>query len=71
MIATLGASHVEVQDARSAGEGVLARLVVTTADPEPRRFYAAIEIDGDEIVRIRVFLDEQAALVALQEPALS
>jgi len=69
--AALGASHVDVEDARSVGEGVLARLAVLTSDPEPRRFYAAIEIDGDEIVRIRVFLDEQAARMALSEPALS
>jgi 1-acyl-sn-glycerol-3-phosphate acyltransferase len=69
--AALGASRVDVEDARSVGEGVLARLAVLTSDPEPRLFYAAIEIDGDEIVRIRVFLDEQAARMALSEPALS
>ena len=71
VIAALGASHVDVEDARSVGEGVLARLAVVTRDPEPRRFYAAIEIDDNEIIRIRVFLDEQAARVALAEPALS
>ena len=60
VIAGLGASRVDVEDARSVGEGVLVRLGVVTGDPEPRRFYAAIEIDGDEIIRIRVFLDEQA-----------
>ena len=71
VIAALGASHVDVEDARSVGEGVLAGLAVVTRDPEPRRFYAAIEIDGNEIIRIRVFLDEQAARVALAESALS
>jgi 1-acyl-sn-glycerol-3-phosphate acyltransferase len=69
VIATLGASHVEVEDARSVNEGVLARLAVVTRDPEPRHFYAAIEIDGNEIIRIRVFLDEQAARAALSERA--
>ena len=71
VIAALGASHVEVEDARSVGEGVLARLAVVTRDPEPRQFYVAIEIDGNELIRIRVFLDEQAARVALSEPALA
>jgi 1-acyl-sn-glycerol-3-phosphate acyltransferase len=71
VIAALGASHVDAEDARSVGEGVLARLTVVTTDPEPRQFYAAIEIDGNEIARIRVFLDEQAARIALSEPALS
>jgi len=69
VIAALGASHVDVEDTRSVGEGVLVRLVVVTRDPEPRRFYAAIEIDDDEITRIRVFLDEQSARVVLSEPA--
>ena len=69
VIAALGASHVDVEDARSVGEGVLARLAVVTRDPEPRQFYVAIEIDGNEIVRIRVFLDEHAARAALSEPA--
>jgi len=71
VIATLGASHVEVEDARSVGEGVLARLAVVTRHPGPRQFYAAIEIDGNEIVRIRVFLDEQAARAALAEQTRS
>ena len=71
VIATLGASHVDVEDARSVGEGVLARLTVTTSDPEPRQFYAAIEIDGDEITRVRVFLDERAARAALAEVPLA
>ena len=69
VIAELGAGHVEVEDARSVGEGVLARLTLRTRDPEPRHFYTAIEIDGDQIVRIRVFLEEQAARVALSQPA--
>jgi 1-acyl-sn-glycerol-3-phosphate acyltransferase len=68
VIAALGASHVEVADARSVGEGVLTRLAVVTRDPEPRAFYAAIEVDGNEIIRIRVFLDEPAARAALAEP---
>ncbi|HUJ34858.1 MAG TPA: lysophospholipid acyltransferase family protein [Solirubrobacteraceae bacterium] len=67
--AALRASHVDVDDARSVGEGVLVRLAVVTRELEPRHFYAAIEIDGDEIVRIRVFLDEQSARVALSQPA--
>ena len=71
VIAGLGASRVDVEDARSVGEGVLVRLGVVTRDPEPRRFYAAIEIDGDEIIRIRVFLDERRARVALTDPALA
>jgi 1-acyl-sn-glycerol-3-phosphate acyltransferase len=71
VIAELGASQVDVEDARSVGEGVLARLAVVTRDPETRQFYAAIEIDGNEITRIRVFLDEQGARVALSEPPLS
>jgi 1-acyl-sn-glycerol-3-phosphate acyltransferase len=71
VIGAIGASHVDVEDEHSVGDGVLARLAVVTKDPEPRQFYAAIEIDGDEIIRIRVFLDEQAARVALSEPALS
>ncbi len=71
VIATLGASHVEVEDARSIGEGVLARLAVVTRDPEPQQFYAAIEIDGNEIIRIRVFLDEHAARAALSEWTLA
>ena len=69
MIAALGASHVDVEDARSVGEGVLVRVAVVTRDPEPRRFYAAIELDDDEITSIRVFLDEQTARAALSEPA--
>jgi 1-acyl-sn-glycerol-3-phosphate acyltransferase len=71
VIATLGASHVEVEDARSVGEGVLARLAVVTRHAGPRQFYAAIEIDGSEIVRIRVFLDEQAARATLSEQTRS
>ena len=69
VIAALGASHVDVEDARSVGEGVLVRVAVVTKAPEPRRFYAAIELDGNEITRMRVFLDEQAARIALSEPA--
>ena len=68
VIAALGASHVDVEDARSVGEGVLTRLAVITRDPRPQEFYTAIEIDGGEITRIRVFRDEQAARVALSEP---
>jgi hypothetical protein len=47
---------------------VLTRLAVVTRDPEPRAFYAAIEVDGNEIIRIRVFLEEPAARAALAEP---
>jgi hypothetical protein len=71
VIAQLGAVRVEVEDARSVGEGVLVCLTLLGRGREPRRFYAAIEIDGGQIVRIRVFLDERAACVALSEPALS
>ncbi len=71
VIAQLGAVRVEVEDARSVGEGVLACLTLLGRGREPRRFYAAIEIDGGQIVRILVFLDERAACVALSEPALS
>lgn len=71
VIAELGASHVDVEDARSVGEGVLVHIAIVTKDPEPRQFYAAIEIDGNEIIRIRAFLDEQTARAALSEPALS
>jgi hypothetical protein len=46
--AALGASHVDIEDARSVGEGALVRLAVFTKDPEPRRFHAAIELDGNE-----------------------
>jgi 1-acyl-sn-glycerol-3-phosphate acyltransferase/ketosteroid isomerase-like protein len=71
VIAELGAAHVDVEDTRTVGEGVLARLTLRTRDPEPRQFYAAIEIDDGQITRIRVFPDEQAARAALSEPALS
>jgi 1-acyl-sn-glycerol-3-phosphate acyltransferase len=71
VIAELGAVHVDVEDARSVGEGVLARLALMARDREPRQFYAAIEIDGGQIIRIRVFLDEQAARVALSELAVA
>jgi 1-acyl-sn-glycerol-3-phosphate acyltransferase len=68
VIAELGAVHVSVEDARSVGEGVLTLLALLTRDSEPLQFYAAIEIDGGQIIRIRVLLDEQAARVALSEP---
>ena len=68
VIAELGAAYVEVEDARSVAEGVLARLKLRTRDRKPRQFYTAIEIDGNQIVRIRVYLDEQAARVALSQP---
>ena len=71
VIAELEAVHVDVEDARTVGKGVLTRLVLMARDRKRRRFYAAIEIDGGQIIRIRVFLDEQAARVALSESAVA
>jgi hypothetical protein len=71
VIAALGASQLEVEDARSVGEGVLARLIVVARDPEPPQVYAAIGIDGNEIIRIRIFLDEHSARVALSAAGTS
>jgi 1-acyl-sn-glycerol-3-phosphate acyltransferase len=68
--AELQAVHIDVQ-ARRVGSGVLAHLTLIARDRERRQFHAAIEIDGDQINRIRMFLDERAACDALSQPALT
>jgi ketosteroid isomerase-like protein len=72
VVAELGATHASVEAARSVGDGVLAAFALTTTRaPGPRLFCAAIEIDGGQIVRIRIFLDEAAARAALSDFAVS
>ena len=66
----LGATSVEVTEARTIGEQVLVvfELLRSPGSPtEPRSFSALFDVDEDQIVRMRVFLDRQAALSAIQQ----
>jgi len=65
--AELGASSVEVTDAHTVGDQVLAVFELrggSGAPTEPQAFAALVEVDQDQIVRMRVFLDRNEALGA-------
>ena len=67
--AELGASSAGVAEARTIGDQVLTvfDLLDRSGSPtEPPAFAALVEVDQDQIVRIRVFPDRAAAVRAIQ-----
>jgi len=70
--AELGATSTEVVDARTIGDQVMAvfELRDRSGSPtEPPGFAALLEVDQDQIVRMRVFGDREAALRANRQEA--
>jgi 1-acyl-sn-glycerol-3-phosphate acyltransferase/ketosteroid isomerase-like protein len=66
----LGATSVEVTEARTVGDQVLVvfELLRSPESPtDPPSFSALFELDEDQIVRMRVFLDREAALSVIQQ----
>ena len=70
--AELTATSVEVTDAHTVGDHVLSVFELHDSSgslTEPPAFAALVEVEKDQIVRIRVFLDRAAALRANQQQA--
>ena len=68
----LGATAAQVTEAQSIGEEVLAvfELRRRSGSPtDPPSFSALLDVDQDQIVRMRVFLDRDAALRAIEQGA--
>lgn len=69
----LGAHWAQVTDARSAGDDVLVAMELRSAGGARgvpvHAFHLVIEVLQGEIVRLRVFLDEDEALAAIGAPA--
>jgi 1-acyl-sn-glycerol-3-phosphate acyltransferase len=68
----LGATSAELTEARTIGEEVLAvfELRRRSGSPtDPRGFSALFEVEQDQIMRMRVFLDREAALCAIEQGA--
>ncbi len=68
----LGVSSAEVADAHTIGDQVLGvfKLRRSSGSPtDPPGFAALLDVDQDQIVRMRVFLDREAALRAIEPEA--
>jgi hypothetical protein len=67
VIETVGGRSADIDDVRSAGDEVLVSLT-WRLDAESRTalgaVYHVVRVEGDRIDRVRVFLDEEAAISA-------
>jgi 1-acyl-sn-glycerol-3-phosphate acyltransferase len=64
----LGANWADISSARSVGDDVVVSMMLRTSEDSGaaavRAFHMLIEVDQDEITRMRVFLNEHEALAA-------
>lgn len=68
----LGADRVESVEARSAGDAVIVSFALRGDSPSASAwlgFHAVVEIEGDEITHIRIFVDQESAEATAPSPA--